>query len=145
MYLCVNDGIGARPCENMHERRTCNIAFSIVFPLYRFSVLLFFRLTKSRKIFYAQSESRGFHTASTLSRPGRRYEPSDFTRERYPSTGICECVGTFTVSLPRTTAETPRRPCEAITIRSHFLASAARAAQRHPRSGDRRSPPYTRS
>ena len=70
MYLCVNDGIGARPCENMHERRTCNIAFSIVFPLYRSSVLLFFRLTKSRKIFYAQSESRGFHTGAPGDRQG---------------------------------------------------------------------------
>ena len=27
----------------------------------------------------------------------------------------------LTVSLPRTTVETPRRPCEAITIKSHFL------------------------
>jgi hypothetical protein len=44
---------------------------------------------------------------------------------RYTSTGIFECVSTLTVSLPRTTAETPRRPCEAITIKSHFLASAA--------------------
>jgi len=44
---------------------------------------------------------------------------------RYTSTGIFECVRTLTVSLPRTTAETPRRPCEAITIKSHFLASAA--------------------
>ena len=34
---------------------------------------------------------------------------------RYTSTGILECVSTLTVSLPRTTAETPRRPCEAIT------------------------------
>jgi len=45
--------------------------------------------------------------------------------QRYTSTGIFECVSTLTVSLPRTTAETPRRPCEAITIKSHFLASAA--------------------
>jgi hypothetical protein len=44
--------------------------------------------------------------------------------QRY-TTGIFECVSTLTVSLPRTTAETPRRPCEAITIKSHFLASAA--------------------
>ena len=29
---------------------------------------LFFRLTKSRKIFYAQSQGRGFHTGSTHSR-----------------------------------------------------------------------------
>jgi len=45
--------------------------------------------------------------------------------QRYTSTGIFEWVRTLTVSLPRTTAETPRRPCEAITIKSHFLASAA--------------------
>ena len=45
--------------------------------------------------------------------------------QRYTSTGIFECVSTLTVSLPRTTAETPRRPCEAITIKSHPLAEAA--------------------
>jgi hypothetical protein len=45
--------------------------------------------------------------------------------QRYTSTGIFECVSTLTVSLQRTTAETPRRPWEAITIKSHFLASAA--------------------
>jgi hypothetical protein len=45
--------------------------------------------------------------------------------QRYTSTGIFECVSTLTVSLPRTTAETPRRPCEAITIKSHLLAEAA--------------------
>jgi hypothetical protein len=45
--------------------------------------------------------------------------------QRYTSTGISECVSTLTVSLPRTTAETPRRPCEAITIKSHPLAEAA--------------------
>src|ERR1700745_3891824 len=45
--------------------------------------------------------------------------------QRYTGTGIFECVSTLTVSLPRTTAATPRRPCEAITIRSHPLASAA--------------------
>jgi hypothetical protein len=45
--------------------------------------------------------------------------------QRYTSTGIFEWVSTLTVSLPRTTAETPRRPCEAITIKSHPLAEAA--------------------
>jgi hypothetical protein len=45
--------------------------------------------------------------------------------QRYTSTGIFECVSTLTVSLPSTTAETPRCPCEAITIKSHFLAVAA--------------------
>lgn len=33
--------------------------------------------------------------------------------------GILECVSTLTVSLPRTTAAVPRRPCDAVTIRSH--------------------------
>ncbi len=45
--------------------------------------------------------------------------------QRYTSTGIFECVSTLTVSLPSTTAETPRRPCEAITIKSHPRAKAA--------------------
>src|SRR5947208_7728859 len=50
--------------------------------------------------------------------------PEEYS-QRYTSTGIFECVRTLTVSLPRTTAATPRRPCEAITIKSHLLASAA--------------------
>ena len=37
---------------------------------------------------------------------------------RCTSTGILECVSTLTVSLPRTTAEMPWRPCEAMTTRS---------------------------
>ena len=53
--------------------------------------------------------------------PGRAQE----LPQRYTSTGIFECVSTLTVSLPRTTADTPRRPCDAITIKSHFLAEAA--------------------
>ena len=39
-------------------------------------------------------------------------------RQRKTRTGIPECVSTFTVSLPSTIAATPRRPCEAIMIRS---------------------------
>ena len=39
--------------------------------------------------------------------------------QRYTRTGVLECVSTLTVSLPRTRADMPRRPCEAITIRSH--------------------------
>jgi hypothetical protein len=35
-------------------------------------------------------------------------------------------VSTFTVSLPSTIAETTRRPCDAITIKSHPLALAIR-------------------
>src|SRR5215831_4564060 len=67
----VNDGLPPRLCENLHERRTRSIVFSIIFHPLRSSVLLFFRVTKSREIFYAQPERRGFHTASTLLRqPG---------------------------------------------------------------------------
>src|ERR1700730_15471210 len=39
--------------------------------------------------------------------------------------GSSSALSTLPVSLPRTTAETPRRPCEAITIKSHPLAEAA--------------------
>jgi hypothetical protein len=37
---------------------------------------------------------------------------------RTTSTGMALCVNTLTVSLPSTTAEIPRRPCEAMTTRS---------------------------
>ena len=43
---------------------------------------------------------------------------------RWTSTGILQCVRTLTVSLPRTIAEMPWRPCEAITIRSQFFDCA---------------------
>jgi hypothetical protein len=38
--------------------------------------------------------------------------------QRCTSTGIPECVSTFTVTLPKTMPEIPRRPCEAMTTRS---------------------------
>jgi hypothetical protein len=44
--------------------------------------------------------------------------------QRTTSTGRVVWVRTFIVSLPRSMAETPRRPCEAMTIKSHRLASA---------------------
>jgi hypothetical protein len=37
---------------------------------------------------------------------------------RTTSTGMALCVNTLTVSLPSRTAEIPRRPCEAMTMRS---------------------------
>ena len=43
---------------------------------------------------------------------------------RCTSTGILQCVRTLTVSLPRTIAEMPWRPCEAMTIRSQFFNCA---------------------
>jgi hypothetical protein len=50
-------------------------------------------------------------------RPYKNAVNAEERPHRYTSTGIFECVSTLTVSLPRTTAETPRRPCEAITIK----------------------------
>ena len=43
---------------------------------------------------------------------------------RWTSTGILEWVSTLSVSLPRTIAEMPWRPCEAMTTRSHPFNSA---------------------
>lgn len=44
--------------------------------------------------------------------------------QRQTSTGILECVSTFNVWLPRTSAATPLLPCEPMTMRSHFFACA---------------------
>jgi hypothetical protein len=44
--------------------------------------------------------------------------------QRWTSTGILQWVRTLTVSLPRTIAEMPWRPCEAMTIRSQPFDSA---------------------
>jgi hypothetical protein len=50
---------------------------------------------------------------------------------RTTTTGVVLWVSTFTVSLPSTTAETPRRPCDAITIASHPLALAVSMIATH--------------
>src|SRR5262249_994263 len=56
-------------------------------------------------------------------------EPAGYTHygqmlHRWTSTGILQWVRTFSVSLPRTIAEMPWRPCEAMTIRSQPFHSA---------------------
>src|SRR5215471_14059039 len=61
--------VGSRPslCENVQEPTTRRIIFSIaLFPIAA-SVLFLFRLTKSRRTFYAQIERLCFHTGSTQS------------------------------------------------------------------------------
>jgi hypothetical protein len=45
-------------------------------------------------------------------------------RPRHTKTGIRVWVSTFVVSLPSTSAAIPRRPCEAMKIRSHPLVLA---------------------
>jgi len=46
----------------------------------------------------------------------RRFRP-----QRYTSTGMLLWVRTLTVWLPKTTADIPLRPCDAIMIKSHPL------------------------
>ena len=61
-------GMG-RGCVKTCTREERAALFSLLsFPHSGRQCFYFFRLTKSRKIFYAQSESRGFHTASTHKR-----------------------------------------------------------------------------
>ena len=50
--------------------------------------------------------------------------PAPAARQRKTSTGIALWVRTFCVSLPRTTPAKPRRPCEAMQMRSHFFLLA---------------------
>src|SRR6516225_6895225 len=60
-------GSGWSLCENAHEPTRWRIIFSIaLFPIAATARVLF-RLTKLRKIFYAQSERRRFHTTSVVS------------------------------------------------------------------------------
>ena len=66
-------------------------------------------------------------------RPPREVPCAQRLAQRYRTTitGSLLCVSTFCVSLPSSTAEMPRRPCEAITIASHlcFFAAARIASQ----------------
>jgi hypothetical protein len=61
-----------------------------------------------------------------LRRPGRRGRSCRVPRkdQRQTSVGMLECVSTLVVSLPRTSADMPLRPCEAMKIRSHPWAFA---------------------
>jgi hypothetical protein len=51
-----------------------------------------------------------------------RAHPDPLGPQGRTDAGIFECVNTLTVLLPRIVAETPRRPCEAMTIRSQRFA-----------------------
>src|SRR6516165_381540 len=55
----------------------------------------------------------------SIGKQGLRQNTLRVAHQRYTSTGIVLWVSTLTVSLPSTMAETPRRPCEAMTIASH--------------------------
>ena len=56
-------GKGSRPCENVREPRKRRTVFSIAFFEQPSPELLVFRLTKSRRTFYAQVERANFRTA----------------------------------------------------------------------------------
>ena len=57
-------GKGSRPCENVREPRKRRTVFSIAFFEQPSPELLVFRLTKSRRTFYAQVERGSFRTGS---------------------------------------------------------------------------------
>jgi hypothetical protein len=67
-----HDRFGARPCENVRERRNPRIVFSIAFFGQPPPELLVLRLKKSRKTFYAQIERASFRTASGIKSSSRR-------------------------------------------------------------------------
>ena len=70
-------GLPAHPCENTQEPTRRRIVFSIALFPTAATALFLFRLTKSRRIFYAQIECLCFHTASPLSgHPRRGGEPA---------------------------------------------------------------------
>ena len=82
-------------------------------------------IAKTRNLSQYGANSEALSTPTEPSMAQKDAVNAEEHPQRYTSTGIFECVSTLTVSLPRTTAETPRRPCEAITIKSHPLAEAA--------------------
>ena len=59
-----NDQKGSRLCENAQEPTRRSIIFSIDLSPNAATALFLFRLTKSRRTFYAQIECLCFHTAS---------------------------------------------------------------------------------
>jgi len=82
-------------------------------------------IAKTRNLSQYGANSEALSTPTEPSMAQKDAVNAEGYPQRYTSTGIFECVSTLTVSLPRTTAEMPRRPCEAITIKSHLLAEAA--------------------
>ena len=61
--------------------------------------------------------ARSWHEALLALRHARAFQ-------RYTKTGVFVCVRTLFVTLPSTTAESPPRPCDAMTMRSQFLSEA---------------------
>jgi hypothetical protein len=64
------------------------------------------------------------HSAQSLH--ALRAHPDPLGPQGRTDAGIFECVNTLTVLLPRIIAETPRRPCEAMTIKSQRFAPRGR-------------------
>lgn len=89
------------------------------------NVALACRADRSGRSSLAEAAKATGIPAAFAVRGGRR------ERQRTTMTGTLLCVSTFCVSLPSSNADTPRRPCEAITIASTFafLAAARIASQ----------------
>jgi hypothetical protein len=52
-------------------------------------------------------------------------DPKRSRIQRYTKTGVFVCVRTLVVTLPSTTAASPPRPCDPMTMRSQPLSEAA--------------------
>ena len=64
-------------------------------------------------------------SAQTVRCNVRRSKTSRPRIQRYTKTGVFVCVRTLFVTLPSTTADSPPRPCDAMTMRSQPLSEAA--------------------
>ena len=95
---------GSRPCENVLEPRKRRSVFSIAFFGQPSPELLVFRLTKSRRTFYAQIERGSFRTASVelahsrarVGRSGTALRSRWPTRRRIGSRHPSDTLGTCT-------------------------------------------------
>jgi len=83
--------MGARLCENTQEPTSRRIVSSIaLFPIAA-TALFVFRLTKSRRIFYAQIERLCFHTASGITRRRQRLSERPLTGQQR-SLAFCRLI-----------------------------------------------------
>src|SRR5262249_13779025 len=64
-------------------------------------------------------------SAHTVRCSVRRSKTSRPRIQRYTKMGVFVCVRTLFVTLPSTTADSPPRPCDAMTMRSQPLSEAA--------------------
>lgn len=128
--ICV---IIAAPNSAITASNTTSQTVSSFFRTIHFCVIP--RITASLN--YRSGSDRSEVVVSSLLVPNIRQvndasaEKNTWCGARTMSTGMALCVSTLTVSLPSTTAEIPRRPCEAMTIKSHDFRAAVSMMARY--------------